>query len=60
MKPEDQLERRVSAVELSMFSEEAEAQHDARDSEKFARFQQEILKLIQTMVEERTSANVST
>lgn len=57
MKPEDHLERRVSAVES--FSEEAEAQREARNAEKFEKFQQEMLKLIHSMVEERTLASVS-
>ncbi|KAH9811076.1 hypothetical protein DFH28DRAFT_1085239 [Melampsora americana] len=57
--PEDNLERRVSVVESSIFSEEAEAQREARDAEKFSKFQKEMLKLIESMVEERTSANAA-
>ncbi|KAH9820212.1 hypothetical protein DFH28DRAFT_1080032 [Melampsora americana] len=51
-KPEDLLERRVSAVESSLFSVEAEAQREAVDAEKFGRFQEKMLTLIKAMVEE--------
>ncbi|EGG05726.1 uncharacterized protein MELLADRAFT_87782 [Melampsora larici-populina 98AG31] len=51
-KPEDLLERRVSAVESSLFSVEAEAQREAVDAEKFVRFQENMLTLIKAMIEE--------
>ncbi|EGG05601.1 uncharacterized protein MELLADRAFT_87865 [Melampsora larici-populina 98AG31] len=54
---EDLLEQRVSAVESSLFSAEAEAQREAIDAKKFAKFQEQMLNLIKAMVEDRNHSN---
>ncbi|KAH9813644.1 hypothetical protein DFH28DRAFT_896151 [Melampsora americana] len=53
---EDHLERRVSAVESSLST--VEAQREATDTKKFAKFQEKMLNLIKAMVEERNHSNV--
>ncbi|KAH9815929.1 hypothetical protein DFH28DRAFT_1082164 [Melampsora americana] len=53
LKPEDNLERRVFVVGSSIFSDEA------RDAKNFSNFQEEMLKLIESTVEARTSANAA-